>query len=147
MIEEKKLGTLAIILLILIGAVAVAFLTISACWTTPSQNNVIKYTETYTNVTAEEAYNLINKTSNLTIIDCRGCACKWRKGHLPGAVHNINAEDYVNWTNDILVYGDDTAQGLIFCEELLNTVYGKIYNLKDGFKSWQDAGYPIEKAE
>ena len=110
------------------------------------QNNETGFTQKYTNVTAQEAYDLINNTVNLTIIDCRGlegCSqCQFNKGHLPGAEQNQNSLTLYNWTNDILVYSKDGTIGAQFCQELINHVYCKIYNLIGGYTSWENAGYP-----
>lgn len=152
MVEEKKLGILTIIILILLGAAAAAFLTISALQTT--QNNTSGYTQTYKNITVEEAYNLINKSQNtdynLTIIDCRGlegCStCQYKRGHLPGAVRNDNPITLYNLTEDILVYSVNGTVGAQFCKDLTNHVYGKIYNLEGGWNAWkhhnQTYGWP-----
>ncbi len=144
MVEEKKLGTLAITILILLGAAAVAFLTISALQTA-QKNNITGYTQTYKNVTIEEAYNLINKSQNteynLTIIDCRGlegCSvCQYKHGHIPGAVRNDNPITLYNLTDDILVYSVNGTVGAQFCEDLMNHVYGKVYNLEGGWNAWK----------
>jgi len=151
MIEEKKLGILAVIILIILSGVAVVFLSLSALQTTTlntgeNYNTKTGYTQTYTNVTVEEAYNLINKsqepTYNLTIIDCRGiegCStCQFKHGHIPGAVRNDNPLTLENLTDDILVYSVDGKIGAEFCKNLThNLVYGKIYNLEGGWNAWK----------
>ena len=146
MMDEKKLGTLAIIILILSGAAAVAFLTISALQTMHNIAPTTSYTQTYTNVTVEEAYDLINKSQhpgyNLTIIDCRGlegCStCQYKHGHVPGAVRNENPLSLENLTDDILVYSVDGKIGAEYCKNLThNLVYGKIYNLEGGWNAWK----------
>jgi len=153
MIEEKKLGTLAIIILILLGTAAIIFLTISALQTTHG-NTTSTYTQTYTNITVETAYNLINKSQNtdynLTIIDCRGlegCSlCQYKHGHIPGAVRNDNPITLYNLTDNILVYSVNGTVGAQFCRELTNHVYGEIYNLEGGWNAWkhhnQTYGWP-----
>ena len=150
--SEKKLGIISIIILILLGIMAIGFLTISAFWSDQIiEEEIPTLAESYTNISVEEAYDILNKSQNsdynLTIIDCRGCACKWRDGHIPGAGHNPDYLDYVNWTNDILVFGENTAHSAEFCKGLVLQVYGKLYNLDGGFKAWEAAGYPFDKQE
>jgi len=146
--REKKLRTLLIIFLVLIAVIAVSFLTISALWTDFfNSSDEIFYTQSYSNVTVQQAYELLNKSVageiNLTIIDCRGkegCStCQYNKGHLPGAVLDENELNYQNETNDILVYSVDGSVGAEFCEILTqNMVYGKLYNLIGGWDAWKD---------
>ena len=111
-------------------------------------NNKIPYTTIFYNITPKEAYNLINNTENLTIIDCRGlegCShCQFNRGHLPGAELNDNPTTLYQNTADILVYSVNGNVGEDFCLDLLNHVYGKIYNLIGGYNAWVAAGYPIE---
>jgi len=146
--REKKLRTLLIIFLVLLAVIAVSFLTISALWTDLfNDSDEIVYTQSYSNVTIEQAYELLNKSIageiNLTIIDCRGkegCStCQYNRGHLPGAILDENELNYQNETNDILVYSVDGSVGAEFCEILTdNLVYGKVYNLIGGWNAWKN---------
>jgi len=112
------------------------------------KNNIIPYTTFFTNITAEEAYNLIKSTENLTVVDIRGlegCGiCQFNHGHLPGAQRNDNPTTLYEKTTDILVYSINGSVGVDFCLDLLNHVYGKIYNLIGGYNAWVAAGYPLE---
>lgn len=115
--------------------------------------NKLAYTTIFTNITAKEAYDLINTQEKLLIIDCRGlecCSpCQFNRGHLPGTELNDilvtlyqDENDYQNIT-DILVYSKNGLVGADFCSGLLNHVYSKIYNLNGGYEAWVAAGYPI----
>jgi len=144
---EKKFGTLAIIIIVLLALIAVAFLAMPYLWKDESNNsNKENYAQTYTNITVDEAFELLNQSNmgeiNLTIIDCRGIegcsSCQYRKGHLPGAVQNDNPLSLENETDDILVYSKDGTIGAGYCENLtLNQVYGNIYNLLGGWNAWK----------
>ena len=107
------------------------------------------YTAIFENVTAQEAYDIINSTDNLTIIDCgynstgcNNCAYK-NSGHIPGAILSDNDFNFFNSTNDILVYGRDEDAGAYFCLDLVDNVYGKVYNLNGGILAWKSAGLPL----
>lgn len=106
------------------------------------------YTSYFVNISPEIAYDLINKTSDLEIIDCRGlesgwCNCHWDSvGHLPNATLNANPSSLYNSTNDILVYSTDGTKGAEFSQALVDHVYGKIYNLDGGFSAWYNFLHP-----
>ena len=144
---NKKLEKLALFALVIILIISIAYLIISFIQT-PQQSEEIKYTKFYTNVTADLAYNIMNNSINLTIIDCRGlegCGpCSFKNdGHLKGATLNSNAETLYNLSNDILVYSKDGTIGASFCKELINNVYGKIYNIDGGINAWKNLKYPL----
>ena len=149
--ENSKFEIIATIALVVLLVVSTGYLAMS--FTRVEQQieaneNTGGYTSYYTNVTAEAAYNLINTTTNLTIIDCRGlegCGqCQFKNGgHLEGATLNDNPTSLCNSTNDILVYSKDGTVGATFCENLVGHVYGKIYNLEGGFNAWTEKGYKI----
>lgn len=144
--DAKKSELIVAIVLIIICVVAAGYLAMTYIWTAENPPAEIGYTTSYTNVTAPAAYDLINNTVNLTVIDCRGlegCSqCQFNKGHLPGAMLNMNALSLYNNTNDTLVYSKDGTVGAGFCQELVGHVYGKIYNLEGGYEAWTRAGYP-----
>jgi rhodanese-related sulfurtransferase len=108
------------------------------------------YTSSFSNIEPSEAYDLINTSSNLKVIDCRGLEgcdhCQFKQGHLPGAELNSNFLTLYNSTEDILVYSINGTVGARFCENLTGRVYGKIYNLKGGYNAWVawvKAGFPV----
>ena len=152
--KNKKIQTMGIIFLVIIGFLAGAFLVISANW---NQHNTIKKTLTheYTNVSVQEAYELYNTDDNLLIIDVRGCPCQYNHGHIPGAVHisKINATSYKEIYNpdrdkDLLIYDGTSQEDLqTAAEQFCNTTYGtygKVYCLIDGFEAWVTNGFPKE---
>ena len=104
------------------------------------------YTTSFSNIAPSEAYDLINTSSNLKVIDCRGlegCStCQFNKGHLPSAQLNSNPMSLYNLTKDVLVYSKNGTVGANFCQDLTDHVYGKIYNLEGGYNAWVAAGYP-----
>ena len=133
--EEKKLSIIAIVILLLISIFAVAFFVINENENHTNNTNDANnsgYTQTYTNLSVEEAYDLINQSEsgefNLTIIDCRGLegcsSCQYKNdGHISGAVRNDNPLTLYNETNSILVYSKDGTVGGEFCTDLINCIW------------------------
>ena len=105
----------------------------------PSKPLISKYTKSYENINVSVAKELIETNPNLTIVDCRGgCQeCTWKNGaYLPRSRWIENPEILYNYTSDILVYSTNGLKSVDFCEQLLDKVYGKIYNLIGGFLAW-----------
>ena len=93
---------------------------------------------------------------NVTIIDVRS-ADAFAKGHIPGAI-NIPYEKYNSFEG-----GSQAFEGLrrdqihyVYCYELLCNLGQKaalgfakqgyaVKEMKGGFKSWEEHGYPVEK--
>jgi rhodanese-related sulfurtransferase len=152
--NEKKLPLLEIVFVLSFVIILILALLNFWIWINPEENednNVIKYTTSYTNLSVGEAWNFINTTTeNLTIIDCRGlegCStCQYNRGHIPGAERNDNPLTLYNYSDDILVYSVNGSVGATFCEDLVNNVYGKIFNLAGGWNAWKkhydDYGWP-----
>lgn len=152
--EKKKSNLLDMIValaLVIITIIASVYL-LYPTFTQDSQNDIYKgYARSYTNISVSKAYNLINSTTdiNLSIIDVRGlegCGpCQFKnKGHLPGAVLNSNPDSLFNTTALFIIYSVDGTVGANFSQQLVNHVYGMIYNLEGGFEAWKDAGFELE---
>jgi len=144
--ENRKLEKVAAVALVAILLISVVFLAISFIQAPLLEGS--GYTKFFTNVSADAAYDLINNTNNLTIIDCRGLegcgTCTFKNdGHIKGAVLNNNPETLYNWSEDILVYSKDGLMGAGFCQDLINNVNGKLYNLDGGINSWNELKYPL----
>lgn len=102
--------------------------------------NTPQYTTSYENINVSLAKELIATNSNLTIVDCSGgCQeCTWKNGaYLPRARWIEFPWKLYDSTYDILVYSQSGQKSANFCEQLLNHVYGKIYNLKGGYIAWR----------
>lgn len=149
-IKKKSISRETIVTIIFIIIVAIAAVYVSASYLY-EEEPVLKYTSKYKNIDVESALNLIEKTKNLVIIDCRaleGCGpCQIKKdGRLDYDSVYLNGNPYVhfNTTENLLVYSKNgTVAESDFCKILENHVYGKIYNLKGGFEAWKNAGYKI----
>lgn len=148
--QKKRVKKETFVTVLLVTIVVVSAVYVSISYLFPEEIE-IKYTSQYKNIDAEVAYNLINKSKNLVIIDCRGLegcgSCQIRKeGRLDFDFVYLNENPYVhyNTTENLLIYSKD---GIVaeedFCKIIVKNVYGKIYNLEGGFYAWRDAGYPI----
>lgn len=151
---EKNNKIFLIFLTLIIGAIILMSVMLIVLYYDTSvdkkDNNITQYNKTFTTITPKEAYELINTTEKLVVIDCReGCnKCQFNHGHLPRATMNTdpttlyqNEGDHQNAT-DILVYSVDGLVGAEFCGMLVDHVNGEIYNLAGGYDAWVAAGYP-----
>jgi len=148
--KNKQINTEKIVTIIFSVIIVVAASYVSIFYLFEEESE-IKLTSKYKNIEVDAAYNLINKSKNLVIIDCRGlegCGpCQIKKdGRLNFDFVYLNDNPYVhfNTTENLLIYSKNgTSSEDDFCKILVNNVYGKIYNLKGGFEAWKNKGYPI----
>jgi len=149
-VQKKRNRVDILVTIVFVVIVLVAAVYVSMAYLFPEENE-LKYTSKYKNIDAEAAYNLINNSKNLVIIDCRGlegCGpCQIKKdGRLDFDFVYLNENPYVhyNTTENLLIYSKDgTVAEEDFCNIIVNHVYGKIYNLEGGFDAWKVAGYPV----
>jgi len=148
--DDRTLTIIAVVLLVGILVLLSSFYVYYTYYASEEiiEEDIPTFTATFTNVTPEEAYEIINSTDNLTMVDCgksSGCSpCDYKnKGHIPGSSQNSNPLTLYNSTNDILVYSRDEITGINFCLDLTNNVYGKIYNLAGGYDAWKEKGFPV----
>jgi len=142
-----KLDSIVIIVFVILLLFASVYVATPYFFSEPTE---IKLTSSYKNISPEAAYNLINKSSNLVIIDCRGLegcgSCQIKKeGRLDFDFVYLNQNPYVhyNTTKNLLIYSKNgSVAEEDFCKVLVNHVYGRIYNLEGGFYAWKEAGYP-----
>ena len=114
-----------------------------------------EYTTEITYITGEEAYDIINGSANIRIIDVRGCKCNYKTNHIPTSIWNLNPNEFKNSKKDIIIYDNygkhetfGNGEAVTFCEYLVGTVYGKIYCIENGFKfGWETPGYPMQTGE
>ena len=102
------------------------------------------YTTNFSNLSAYEARELIDNSTNLTIIDCRACKCKYDDDHIPNAIWDTVASTYYFTTDDLLIYCDIDEYSIEFANRLLGKTYGNIYYLTGSMDAWKEAGYDVE---
>lgn len=98
----------------------------------------------------EDVTRLINH-DDAKVIDLRSQA-EFEKGHILDAI-NISADQLAGELDKLKQYKDN---GIIFCcatgsvaakeaRKLMNEGYEKVYSLKGGLLSWQNANLPLKK--
>ena len=101
------------------------------------------------NLSPQEAFNLVEKRSDLYLLDVRTPG-EFQQVRLEGA-HLIPIDQFVKRLAEvpkerpILVYcavGSRSAQVINY---LARQGYTEIYNLYGGIYSWQQTGYPVQK--
>ncbi|MHA1942633.1 MAG: rhodanese-like domain-containing protein [Candidatus Hodarchaeales archaeon] len=107
----------------------------------------------YTNLTALEAYNIIENTSNLFLLDVR-TEEEYENGHLMGShlipydqITSSQNELPSNKTLSILVYCRTGTRSAIASSTLVELNYTKVYNMLGGYFAWKEAGLPFEEAK
>lgn len=96
------------------------------------------------------------KVKNVTIIDVRG-EKDFKEGHIPGAI-NVPFEKYNGFEGADTHFSGLSKAGYnyVYCYQLLCNLGAKaakkfaqlgypVKEIKGGFKSWEEADYPIEK--
>lgn len=127
---------------ILIGLITISILISSGC-TTDEQTK-----KSYTDITAAEAWELINNTTDLIIIDV---SPNYENGHLPGAINFYigdgsldTAIPTLDKTKPYLVYCHVDSASISGAQKLIDAGFTTVYRLKGNYQAWVDAGYQIE---
>jgi len=83
---------------------------------------------------------------------------EYAEAHIPGSL-NLPVEDYETHFLDIADQVEEAAKIVVVCsgiecadsiqvaERLLEAVEGPIYVVEDGWRAWEEAGYPVEEPE
>ncbi len=103
---------------------------------------------TYMDVNASEAYDLINTTEDLIIIDV---SPNYDDGHLPGAVNYYvgdgsldEAIPTLDMNATFLVYCHTDSASMQGAQALIDAGFENVYRLEGNYQAWVDAGYDIE---
>lgn len=104
---------------------------------------------TYTDVSAMEAYELIQNNPNLIIVDV---SPYYDENHLPGAIGYYPNSELVEAVENEL---DPEATYLVYChadgpsragaQTLIDAGFMNVYRLESHFSGWVEAGYPVEQ--
>ena len=102
----------------------------------------------YTDLTAQEAKDLIDTTPDLVIIDV---SPHYDKGHLPRAVHYYLGDGSLDAAipnldpnGEYLVYCHVDSVAIAGAQKLVDAGFKTVYRLEGNFAAWEDAGYSIE---
>lgn len=106
-------------------------------------------TESYMDVTPEEAKKLINENPDLVIIDV---SPDYDNGHLPGAVNYYVGDGSLDEAiptldpeGKYLVYCHVMSASVLGAQKLVDAGFKNVYRLAGEYSAWVDAGYPVEK--
>lgn len=103
----------------------------------------------YTDLTPEQAKQLVDTTPNLVILDV---SPRYAEGHLPGAINYYFGDGSLEAAIPTL---DKTVPYLVYChtdsvaiagaQALVDARFETVYRLQGNYAAWVEAGYPIEK--
>jgi rhodanese-related sulfurtransferase/predicted small secreted protein len=103
----------------------------------------------YTDLTPEQAKQLIDTTPDLVILDV---SPKYAEGHLPGAINHYIGDGSLEAAIPTL---DQSVPYLVYChfdsasipgaQALVDAGFPTVYRLEGNYSAWVDAGYPVEK--
>ena len=138
---------------LIIGLIIISILILSGCTdqNTDEQNdnkNEGQDQNSYVDITASEARDLINNTPDLIIIDV---SPHYDQGHIPGAVNyylgngSLDAAiPTLDKTKPYLVYCHVDSVSISGAQKLIDAGFTTVYRLEGNYQAWVDAGYPIE---
>ncbi|MBS3767530.1 MAG: rhodanese-like domain-containing protein [Candidatus Cloacimonetes bacterium] len=103
----------------------------------------------YIDVTPKEALKMMLENSELVVIDVSPI---YDKGHLPGSVNHPVGDGSLDEGIHML---DRSKTYLVYChmesasragaQKLVDAGFQKVYRMDGDYKSWIEAGYPVEK--
>jgi rhodanese-related sulfurtransferase len=103
----------------------------------------------YTDLTPQQAKELIDTTPDLVIIDV---SPHYDEGHLPGAISYYLGDGSLEKAiptldRDVpyLVYCHVDAVAIAGAEALVDAGFAMVYRLEGNYSGWLDAGYPVER--
>ncbi|MHA1993016.1 MAG: rhodanese-like domain-containing protein [Candidatus Hodarchaeales archaeon] len=104
----------------------------------------------YTNISVTEAYNVVENTSSLFILDVRTQE-EYSTGHIINAELIPHKEITLrqnelpeNKSRPVLVYCHSGSRSVIASNSLVDLNFTMVYNMLEGFNAWKNAGYPYE---
>jgi len=102
----------------------------------------------YIDVSPEEAYDLIQNTADLVVIDV---SPHYANGHLPGAVHYYLGDGSLDaaiptldMSKPYLVYCHVDSVAIQGAQKLVDAGFSPVYRLEGNYGAWIAAGYPVE---
>jgi len=137
--EQIMLRKIVLLLIVTVGLLAI----IGGC-----KEKSATTTAGYTDVTPAAARDLIDNNPDVVIIDV---SPYYSQGHLPGAISYYLADGSLSRAipsldknKTYLVYCHSDSASVEAAEKLVNAGFRKVYRLKGNYRSWVDAGYPVE---
>jgi rhodanese-related sulfurtransferase len=140
-----------LLLLVVMAAAGCSLETIetTAATSTPIATSTTEAGPGYTDVSPQQAKELMATTPDLVILDV---SSMFSEGHLPGAVNYFMGDGTLDRALSSL---DKTVPYLVYCqgdegslpgaELLVDSGFVTVYRLVGNYPGWVDAGYPVEK--
>lgn len=144
-------NVLVISVLLVFGAGSIFLLNQKTAPEMVKDEPVVMETEqkTYMDLEPKEAYELIQNTPDLVIIDV---SPKYKEGHIPGAINYYigdgslaKAVPPLDKNLKYLVYCHVDSASIPGAQMLVDAGIKEVYRLKGNYSAWVEAGYPIEK--
>jgi len=134
---------------VILGLIILNILILSGCTDQNTDKNTNGQEQTsYIDITAAEAKELIDNTTDLIIIDV---SPHYDQGHIPGAVNYYlgdgsldEAIPTLDITKPYLVYCHVDSVSISGAQKLVDAGISTVYRLEGNYQAWVDAGYPIE---
>ncbi|HET6880923.1 MAG TPA: rhodanese-like domain-containing protein [Pirellulales bacterium] len=101
-------------------------------------------------VTIDEVRKRLDGGERVQLVDVREDS-EWVQGRLPGAVHlskGVIERDvekrFPQTDTELVLYCGGGSRSALAADNLQKMGYTNVLSLIGGFKSWRDAGYPLE---
>jgi rhodanese-related sulfurtransferase len=102
-------------------------------------------------INPDEVESKLENDENFVLLDVRE-QDEWRKSHISGAEYlgkgtierDIETE-HPNIDQEIILYCGGGFRSALAADSLQKMGYSNVRSLAGGFRSWTEAGYPIEK--
>lgn len=106
--------------------------------------------ETFTEITPEEAWALLNGDEPAVLVDIRDLP-RFTYSHAQGAFHLTNQTfgqflDEYDYDDHIIVSCYHGRASLNTAQFLVEQGFDHVYSVRGGFEGWEKAGLPIETA-
>lgn len=100
-----------------------------------------------------EVKEKLEKKENFVLLDVRE-QDEWEKSHISGAEYlgkgvlerDIETE-YPDTNQELILYCGGGFRSALAADNLQKMGYPNVKSMEGGFRSWTEAGYPIEKAD
>jgi rhodanese-related sulfurtransferase len=104
-------------------------------------------------ITPDEVKAKMDDEEDFVLLDVRE-QDEWKKSHISGAEYlgkgvlerDIERE-YPNTDSEVVLYCGGGYRSALAADNLQKMGYNNVKSLKGGFRSWTQAGYPIEKED
>lgn len=105
------------------------------------------FEKNYTDIDSKDAYNLINETPEIIIVDVSSL---YEMVHIPKAINapvtdGTLDKELLNWDKDkvYLVYCHNDETSILGAQKLIDAGFTKVFRLKGNYSAWVEAKLPI----